>query len=40
MAENAKLQAVVDAANHLLSGYDQEAVYHLEKALAALENRE
>lgn len=33
-----KLQAVVDAAAHLLAGGDKEAVYHLEKALAALEN--
>jgi hypothetical protein len=54
MAENAKLQAVVDAANHLLwqnrvlrwmdettlhAGGDQEAVYHLEKALEALQDK-
>jgi hypothetical protein len=32
-----QLQAVVDAARHLLAGGDKEAVYHLEKALAALE---
>lgn len=32
-----KLQAVVDAARHLLAGGDKEAVYHLERAIAALE---
>jgi hypothetical protein len=37
VAENERLEAVVDAARHLLAGGDKEAVYHLEKALAALE---
>ena len=32
-----QLEAVADAARHLLAGGDKEAVYHLEKALAALE---
>jgi hypothetical protein len=34
-----QLEAVVDAARHLLAGGDKEAVYHLEKALEALENK-
>ena len=37
-ARIAKLQAVADAAKHLLAGGDKEAVYHLEQALADLEN--
>lgn len=36
-AEIERLRAVVDASRHLLAGGDKEAVYHLEKALAALE---
>lgn len=32
-----KMLAVVEAARHLLAGGDKEAAYHLEKALAALE---
>ena len=35
-----QLEAVVDAARHLLAGGDKEAVYHLEKALEALENKD
>jgi hypothetical protein len=38
-AEIERLRAVVDAARHLLAGGDKEAVYHLEKALAALEDK-
>lgn len=37
VCEIERLQAVVDAARHLLAGGDKEAVYHLEKAIAALE---
>lgn len=33
-----RLRAVEDAARHLLAGGDKEAVYHLEKALEALED--
>jgi hypothetical protein len=35
-----QLEAVADAADHLLSGGGNEAVYRLEKALAALENKD
>ena len=38
IAENAKLQAVVDAVKHLLAGGDKEALYYLEQALAVLED--
>jgi regulator of replication initiation timing len=39
-ARNEKLEKVLEHAKHLLAGGDEEAVHHLNKAIAAVEERD